>query len=241
MRLNQPRCSNRGGFTLIELLISIAIIALLIGIITPALASSKQKAITLKCQTQLRLLTEAVNRYAELYDNKYPNCQGFPFGVTINSTTGHSSCLAKRMYDARGKYPYLMPPPEGSFRGLELPRSWYCPKKAEDQNFTSTHGSYGYNQRDLTNNATGYPSDGMPINRLPQTSKIGLLRDLSATDHNPGTNAQLRSEYSVPHQGGINISFLDTHIEYSKDPRWMRWPNTGASPCFPYWKANQVP
>ena len=52
------------GFTLIELLVVIAIIALLIGILLPALGRARQAARRLKCSTQQRSLAQAVLGYA---------------------------------------------------------------------------------------------------------------------------------------------------------------------------------
>jgi prepilin-type N-terminal cleavage/methylation domain-containing protein/prepilin-type processing-associated H-X9-DG protein len=105
---------RRKGFTLVELLVVIAIIALLMGILMPALARVRQIAFRMVCGTNLSGMGKAMLIYAQDYDDEYPRAGGpqsiwarqvklwsaldrfGAYGVAIDGSSGQasvSSCL----------------------------------------------------------------------------------------------------------------------------------------------------
>jgi prepilin-type N-terminal cleavage/methylation domain-containing protein len=89
---------RKKGFTLVELLVVIAIIALLMGILMPALARVRQIAFRMVCGTNLSGIGKAMLIYSNDYDDEYPRAGG----RNSTWTYGIPNWLADNRYTAYG-------------------------------------------------------------------------------------------------------------------------------------------
>src|SRR3954469_12114643 len=71
------RSSARSAFSLVELLVVIGIIALLVGLLMPALIRARESARTIQCASQLHQLGHAFAMYANANRGRLPYWSGW--------------------------------------------------------------------------------------------------------------------------------------------------------------------
>jgi prepilin-type N-terminal cleavage/methylation domain-containing protein len=183
--MKQSSCSasrkSSAAFTLIELLVVIAIIAILAGMLLPALAKAKAKGHAIKCLSNNRQISMATSLYLGDHDDQYPygiQINGGAQAATANDPTAWNILLLR----------YLSIP---TTNGLTVVPAYLCPAKDDTVQQTGVlfPMSYKGNEHVYRCVINRYPS----ALRAPQITQPSSILLLSEKDK---SNNQLQYSYN---------------------------------------------
>ena len=108
---------SKAGFTLIELLVVISIIALLVGILLPALGAARGVARSIKCASNVKSIALGSINYATDYDQALPTgpeglervVSGTPFGTITDNLLWANQLIDNGYWDSGDYYELACP------------------------------------------------------------------------------------------------------------------------------------
>ena len=239
-KLNWTSSSHRQsgvGFTLIELLVVISIIALLIGLLMPALKKAKESARRAVCLSNLRQISNGLHVYANEFNGRFPPTHlemnaSLIFELTVPRTQYHGYYMN---YEVDGQtYQFLG---HGILYALEIIpdiKIFYCPSQRYP-NFSYPKAWYnspwgGYRACSYYYRLFGQLSSGVTQSDVDELHNYSLhdMNEPMAIESDifhPGSSSwgpyPEDTAWAHIEPSGINVAYSDGHAEHFSDkPSW---------------------
>ena len=213
------------AFTLVELLVVIGIIAVLIGILFPALSTARQQAQTVTCLSNLRQMVIAVHNYADAFNGQCPIAYYSDFSPTQMVSYNWDFTVTRKLPSGQ-----VTVTPGILWQGSTNVQIQQCPSFSGNSNAPNDpYTGYNYNDSYIGGGQSGsLTAAPAKLSQVAKPSRCALFGD---GQYSAGADKFMRSPVPGPddmvfsftsawagtqgfrHRGGTNIAFCDGHAE----------------------------